>query len=287
MRNASLLSLCASIALFISTSLRAADYDLIFSGGRVVDGTGAPWFRADVGVRATASRRSAISRRRTGERRIDASRLVVAPGFIDMLGQSEYNVLVDARAASKITQGITTEITGEGGSIAPLNARMLADGEEVYEHYGVTPDFTDSRRLLQGVRARAASTINLGTFVGAGGVRNLVIGKDDRRPTPDELRGDGGRGGPGDGGGRLRPLHLAPSTCPTASPRPRRSSRSRRSRRATAAATSPTSATRVDDAVDESLDEVFRIAREANIPARDLSPEDLGQGELGPRCRRC
>ena len=88
--------------------------DLLFSGGRVVDGTGAPWFRADVCV--VGDRIAAIGRLGdvNAKRRIDASKLVVAPGFIDMLGQSEYNVLVDPRAASKITQGITTEITGRG-----------------------------------------------------------------------------------------------------------------------------------------------------------------------------
>src|SRR5262245_39328174 len=75
--------------------------DLLLAGGRVVDGTGAPWFRADVCV--VGDRIDAVGAlgARASKRRIDASRLVVAPGFIDMLGQSEYNVLVDGRAASK------------------------------------------------------------------------------------------------------------------------------------------------------------------------------------------
>src|SRR6266540_6635601 len=117
-------------------------YDLLFAGGRVVDGTGAPWFRADVAV--TGGRSAAVGDlgAAPAKRRIDATRLVVAPGFIDMMGQSEYNVLVDSRAASKITQGITTEVTGEGTSIAPLNARMMADSKESYDHYGVTPNWT-------------------------------------------------------------------------------------------------------------------------------------------------
>src|SRR5436853_216716 len=114
----------------------ARDCDLLFAVGRVVDGTGAPWFRADVCVAgdriAAVGQLGAVRARR----RIDASRLVIAPGFIDMLGQSEYNVLVDNRAASKITQGITTEITGEGSSIAPVNQRMVDEGKEVYERYG-------------------------------------------------------------------------------------------------------------------------------------------------------
>jgi N-acyl-D-amino-acid deacylase len=161
-------------------------FDLIFAGGRVVDGTGAPWFRADVGI--AGDRIAAIGdlSRAGATRRIDASRLVVAPGFIDMLGQSEYNVLVDNRAASKITQGITTEITGEGRSIAPMNARMIADAKDTWAHYGVTPDWTTLAGYWKAFD-RARPAINLGTFVGAGGVRDLVIGKDDRRATPGEL----------------------------------------------------------------------------------------------------
>ena len=187
MRNATLLSLCACIAVFTSTSLPAADYDLIFSGGRVVDGTGAPWFRADVGVKGDRIAAVGDLSKATAGRRIDSRSLILAPGFIDMMGQSEYNVLVDGRAASKITQGITTEMTGEGGSIAPLNARMLADGKEVYEHYGVTPNFTDFTGYFKEFERRGV-TINLGTFVGAGQLRNYIIGKDNRPATPEELK---------------------------------------------------------------------------------------------------
>jgi hypothetical protein len=92
----------------------APAYDLIIANGRVVDGSGAPWFRADVGI--VGDRITAIGDLHDAPAgsRLDASGLVVAPGFIDLLGQSEFNVLVDNRAASKILQGVTTEITGEG-----------------------------------------------------------------------------------------------------------------------------------------------------------------------------
>jgi dihydroorotase/N-acyl-D-amino-acid deacylase len=112
--------------------------------------------------------------------------MYISPGFIDLLGQSEYNVLVDKRAASKITQGITTEVTGEGTSIAPLNDALLKDSADIYKRYGFTPDF----RTLAGyfdTFQRRGSAINLGTFVGAGTVRDFVIGKEDRRATPQEL----------------------------------------------------------------------------------------------------
>ncbi|MDQ5857766.1 MAG: D-aminoacylase, partial [Acidobacteriota bacterium] len=161
-------------------------FEVVFAGGRVVDGTGAPWFRADVGI--VRDRIAAIGdlSRDVARRRIDAAGLVVAPGFIDMLGQSEYGVLVDNRAASKITQGITTEITGEGRAIAPTNARMVADGKDTWARYGVKPDWTTLAGYWKAFE-RARPAINLGTFVGAGGVRDLVIGKDDRPATAAEL----------------------------------------------------------------------------------------------------
>ena len=160
--------------------------DLVFEGGRVADGTGAPLFLADVAVKD--GRIAAIGRLsgRPARRRIDARGLVVAPGFIDLLGQSEYNVLVDPRAASKITQGITTEVTGEGESIAPLDETAIAEGKDTWEKYGVRPDW----RTLDGYfRAleRRGTAINLGTFVGSGGVRAMVVGRENRPASPAEL----------------------------------------------------------------------------------------------------
>jgi len=169
-----------------ASSSAAPACDLLFAGGRVVDGTGAPWFRADVCV--TGDRIAAVGQlsNATAKRRIDAGRLVIAPGFIDMMGQSEYNLLVDGRGASKITQGITTEITGEGASIAPLNARMLAAGRPTYDYYGYIPTFTTLAGYFDELVKRGTA-LNVGTFVGAGGVRSLVIGEDNRPPTEAEL----------------------------------------------------------------------------------------------------
>ncbi len=161
-------------------------YDLLFVKGRVVDGTGAPWFLADVGVRGGKIVAVGPLAGHAAARTIDASGLVITPGFIDLLGQSEYNVLVDKRAASKITQGITTEVTGEGSSIAPLNDAMLAEGADIYKRYGFTPDFRTLDGYFQTLERRGTA-INLATFVGAGSVRDMVIGKADRRATPEEL----------------------------------------------------------------------------------------------------
>jgi N-acyl-D-amino-acid deacylase len=174
------------LLLFAVREPAPGQYDLLFRGGRVVDGSGAPWFAADVAV--SDGRIAAVGRLDGARARrvVDATGLFVAPGFIDLLGQSEYNVLVDGRAASKITQGITTEVTGEGVSIAPVNGAMLAEGQDGYRRYGYTPDFTTLDGYFKTLEHRGTA-INLGTFVGAGGVRDFVIGKADRRATPEEL----------------------------------------------------------------------------------------------------
>jgi N-acyl-D-amino-acid deacylase len=189
-RALSAAALCAAAFFLLSgTSAPEERDDLVFTNGRVADGTGAPLFRADVAVRG--DRIAAVgllpeSRKAAARRRIDATGLVVSPGFIDLLGQSEYDVLVDPRAASKVTQGITTEVTGEGVSIAPVNERMLKEGDAVWKRYGVRPDFATLAGYFSRFR-RTPPTINLGTFAGLGGIRDLVIGKEDRRATPSEL----------------------------------------------------------------------------------------------------
>ena len=161
-------------------------FDVVIANGRVVDGTGAPWFTADVGI--TGDRITAIGNLSAAEAatRIDAAGQVVAPGFIDLLGQSEFNVLVDSRVASKITQGITTEITGEGVSIAPVNDQMVADRAASYAFFKVPQDFRTLAEYFTKLET-AKSAVNIGTFVGSGGLRDYVIGKADRVATADEI----------------------------------------------------------------------------------------------------
>ena len=188
MKKIAVLASAAAMAALAATPVpKNAPFDLLIEGGRVVDGTGAPWFEADVAVRG--HRIAAVGKLRgaAAKRRIDARGLVVAPGFIDLLGQSEYNVLVDGRAASKVTQGITTEVTGEGVSIAPLDARMIAEDKEYYAKYGVVPDWTTLAQYFA-VLERRGTAINLATFVGSGGVRDLVMGKENRPAGPAELQ---------------------------------------------------------------------------------------------------
>ena len=162
-------------------------FDVLIKNGRIVDGTGAPWFRGDVGI--TGDRIVAVGSLsdRPAAATVDATDLVVAPGFIDLLGQSEFHVLVDGRAASKILQGVTTEVTGEGRSIAPVNDRLIEEARPSAQHFGVAQNWRTLADYFRRLETQSRPAINMAMFVGAGGVRNYVIGKDDRPATAAEL----------------------------------------------------------------------------------------------------
>jgi N-acyl-D-aspartate/D-glutamate deacylase len=177
----------ASSAQTTTTAKATAPFDVVITGGRIIDGTGAPWFLGDIGVRGGRIEAMGHLAGASATKRIDAQGLVVAPGFIDMLGQSEFSILVDGRAASKITQGVTTEVTGEGGSIAPLNDRMIEARSASYRHFGVKQDFRTLGEYFHRVETRSRAAINIASFVGAGGVRDYVIGRDNRPATSSEL----------------------------------------------------------------------------------------------------
>ena len=170
-----------------STSTAApAEYDIIIRHGRVIDGSGRPAFPADVAIKGGRIARVGNLSGATSKRVIDARGQVVAPGFIDMLGQSEQFVLIDPRAMSKVMMGVTTEITGEGESIAPINDRTLKEQEDFNRRYNLTVDWRTLAEYFQRLGKQGAG-VNLGTFVGATQVREYVIGYDDRPPTPPEL----------------------------------------------------------------------------------------------------
>jgi N-acyl-D-amino-acid deacylase len=164
-----------------------ASYDLIIRNGHIIDGTGSPWYAADVGIRAGRIAALGGLENAAATRIIDAHGLVVAPGFIDMLGQSELTLLVDPRAPSKIFQGVTTEITGEGESVAPVNDTILRENQSTYAHYGIKPDWHNLAEYFARLE-RQGIGINFATYVGATSVREMVIGYSDRAPSGDELQ---------------------------------------------------------------------------------------------------
>ena len=163
-----------------------AAFDLVIANGHIIDGTGSPWYSGDVGIRdgriAAIGNLADAPRKRT----IDAAGKVVAPGFLDMLGQSELTILVDPRLPSKIFQGITTEITGEGDSVAPLNDAMVRSNRRVFEHFRITPDWRTLRQYFARLEKQGIG-INVADYVGATQVRRMILGDDDKQPAPEQL----------------------------------------------------------------------------------------------------
>lgn len=163
-----------------------APYDILIKNGHILDGAGNPWSGSDVGVRGDRIVAVGKLEGADAKRVIDATGLVVAPGFIDVLGQSETSLLIDSRSLSKLSQGITTEITGEGGSIAPQNERTLAPLKASLEYYHLKVDWTTLDGYFRRLE-RDGTALNLGTYVGAAQVREAVLGDDDRAPSSAEL----------------------------------------------------------------------------------------------------
>jgi N-acyl-D-amino-acid deacylase len=262
----SCLRLAAWAALLVGARAWGADapFDLIIAGGHVIDGTGSPWYTADVGIRH--GRIAAIGKLKSAaaSRRIDAAGLVVAPGFIDMLGQSEFTILVDPRLPSKIYQGITTEITGEGTSPAPMSGHARAEAAQTLEHCGLTADWQSLGEYFARLE-RQGIGINLASYVGATTLREVVIGGADRPATAAELE-------------RMRALvrdamregAVGVSTSLEYAPAPYASTEELIAMAAEAAAYGGIYATHMrseGDGMVAALDETFRIAREAHIPA--------------------
>ncbi|HEU0016607.1 MAG TPA: D-aminoacylase [Longimicrobium sp.] len=182
------LTLAAALALAACTggqpgrgpSPDRGPHDLLIRGGMIVDGTGSPWYRGDVAIRGDRIAAVGLLRNARARDTIDATGLVVSPGWIDMLGHSEYPLLRDGRAVSKITQGITSEITGEVTSVVPVNENTLREGGRQ------SVPWRDLEGYFEALE-QARPAINLGTFVTVGSVRRYVMGDANRAPTPAEL----------------------------------------------------------------------------------------------------
>ena len=169
-----------------TTTAAPPEYDIIIRHGQVIDGSGRPGYKADVAIKNDRIALIGNLRDAKAKRDIDAQGQVVAPGFLDMLGQSEQYVLIDPRAMSKVMMGVTTEITGEGESIAPVNDRILKEQEDFNRRYNLTIDWRTFDQYFNRLDKQGAG-VNLGSFVGATQVREYVIGYDNRPPTAAEL----------------------------------------------------------------------------------------------------
>jgi len=275
------LTLLLSIGAFGALHGQDDVYDVIIRNGRIIDGTGSPWYGGDVGIRN--GRIVAIGRLDAAARQtVDAAGMVVAPGFIDMLGQSELSILVNPSVPSKIFQGITTEITGEGGSAGPLNDSIIAADSATYNHYRITPDW----RTLGGFFARLEKQgigINLSSYVGATQVRRMVLGDTDRQPTPAELE-------------RMKALvrdamhegAMGVSTALQYPPAPFAHTEELVALAAEAGALGGNYATHLrseGDQIDAALNEAIRIGREARVPVEIWHLKVAGKRNWGRMAR--
>ena len=160
--------------------------DLILRGGWIIDGSGNPRYQGDVAIRGDRITGVGFLGSATARETLDVRGLVVAPGFIDMMGQSEINVLIDNRVLSKITQGITTEVTGEGGSVAPLTDKLVLADSDAMKKWHFREDWRDLNGYFVQLE-KQGSTLNIATFIGATQVRLVVVGNENRQPTAAEL----------------------------------------------------------------------------------------------------
>jgi N-acyl-D-amino-acid deacylase len=267
-----------AMLLFAAAAAAPAPYDLVIRNGRIIDGTGSPWYAGDIAISggriAAIGKLDAAAARRT----LDARGMVVAPGFIDMLGQSELTILVNPHLPSKIYQGITTEITGEGGSVAPLNDSILKADHVTYEHYGITPNWRTFREYFARL-AKQGMGINLASYAGATQVRRMVLGDEDRAPSAAELE-------------RMKSLvrdamrdgAIGVSTSLQYAPAPYATTEELIALAAEAAKLGGTYASHIrdeGDGIDSALDEAFRIGREAKIPVEIWHLKAAGKSNWG------
>lgn len=167
----------------VALSQESQPFDVVIEGGRIVDGTGNPWYVADLGIRGGVIASIGDLSRSARKHTIPAKRKVVAPGFIDMLVGSSIPLLLDAESAdSKLLQGVTTIHVGEGDSMAPQNEQTLSDFPAT-DHLPVWHTFSEYSQLL----ARAGIPVNVVHNVGAAQVRRIVLGDADIKPSAHQL----------------------------------------------------------------------------------------------------
>ncbi|MGB7549517.1 MAG: D-aminoacylase [Terracidiphilus sp.] len=272
------LALGAAMPLAAQNAGRQQPFDIVIAHGHIIDGTGSPWYSGDLGIRSGRIAAIGDLAGAPAKLTIDARGKVVAPGFIDMLGQSELTILVDPRLPSKIHQGITTEITGEGNSAAPVDDAMLAADHAEYAHYGITPDWRTFRQYFARIEKQGMG-INMASYVGATSVRRMVLGDADVQPTPAQL--DQMKALVRDA---MRDGAVGLSTALQYAPAPYAKTDELIALASEAAPFGGIYATHMrseGDAVLESIDEAARIGREAHIPVEIWHLKAAGKANWG------
>ncbi len=270
--------LLALIGAFSALGQEGLDFDVIIKGGTVYDGTGSVPQQVDVAIRRDRIAGLGDFSKASAPTIINAKGLAVAPGFINMLSWSTESLIQDGRSQSEIRQGVTTEIMGEGESMGPVNDRvrehMLREQKDI--KYGVK--WNTLAEYLQDLEKRGISC-NVASFIGATTIREYVIGFDDRAPTPEELdqmrdlvRGEMEAGALGIGTSLIYPPAFYAKTdelielCKVAAKYQGKYISHMRSE---------------GNQLLEALDELIRIAREADIPAEVYHIKAAGRKNWG------
>jgi len=183
-------SLFLTLLLFpctLSTQAQSSAFDILIKNGTVYDGTGRGPIKADVGIRGDRIVAIGDLKNARAHTMIDARGLAVAPGFINMLSWSITSLIADGRSQSEIRQGVTTEIFGEGSSMGPLNAEMKKRALAEQGDFKYDIPWTTLAEYLTYLEKRGV-TPNVASFIGAGTVRTYVIGLEDKKATPEQLR---------------------------------------------------------------------------------------------------
>src|SRR5829696_3070865 len=178
LKGASLAIVCAAV------SIRAAEpsYDLVIRNGKIIDGSGNPWFQGNVAIKD--DRIVALGRASgTGKREINATNLVIAPGFIDMHSHSDFVLFEDGNAESKIRQGVTTEVIGESSSAGPFQGKLKP---KTVTFGNQSAEITRLRDYFTALE-RAGVSVNIASYVGEGTVWECVMGTSFVRPSPGEM----------------------------------------------------------------------------------------------------
>ncbi|HEX6126321.1 MAG TPA: D-aminoacylase [Pyrinomonadaceae bacterium] len=175
--------------LFLLTvvAANAQRYDVIIKGGTVYDGSGSGPVVTDIAIKGDKVVRIGKLKASQAKTIIDASGLAVAPGFINMLSWSTESLLVDPRSLGELKQGVTTQIMGEGWSMGPLNDRMKKQAKDEQGDLKWDIEWTTLSEYLRHLERRGVSQ-NVASFIGATTIRMYVLGEEDKQPTPEEMQ---------------------------------------------------------------------------------------------------
>jgi N-acyl-D-amino-acid deacylase len=179
-------TLLFTLAVMTCPGAFAQTYDVIIRGGQIIDGAGNPWIKADVGIRGGRIVRIGRLDNVQASRVIDATAQVVTPGFIDMHTHSEYPLLYDGNAQSKIRQGVTTEVVAEATSPGPIEGPAVGQAKEMLRRYNIDLTWNTLDGYFQRL-LKSGTSVNVASYVSSCQVRYDVIGYEDRSPTGDEL----------------------------------------------------------------------------------------------------